>query len=151
MLRFIHKLRYFWSGKPTHFYLPRRWVANAAYNGLTQIRVYLLARGRSAVHLDNMPILMTLSFPSNRQWNNVYQTPMQENSCLKLPQISNQLWCLKNEQHLNNINMDQNFEHQMSLSKSKCLYSNNCLCFLKCAVPLRLNWCLCQITHHTHR
>ncbi len=27
--------------------------------------------------------------------------PMQENSCLKLPQISNQLWCLKNEQHLN--------------------------------------------------
>jgi hypothetical protein len=26
---------------------------------------------------------------------------MQENSCPKLPQISNQLWCLKNEQHLN--------------------------------------------------
>jgi hypothetical protein len=24
-----------------------------------------------------------------------------ENSCVKLPQISNQLWCLKNEQHLN--------------------------------------------------
>ncbi len=24
----------------------------------------------------------------------------------------------------------------MSLSKSKCLYSNNCLCFLKGAVPL---------------
>ena len=31
--------------------------------------------------------------------------------------------------------MDQNFDHQMSLSKSKCWYSNNCLHFLKCAVP----------------
>jgi hypothetical protein len=27
----------------------------------------------------------------------------------------------------------------MSLSKSKCWYSNNCLLFLKCAVPLNLN------------
>jgi hypothetical protein len=44
---------------------------------------------------------------------------MQENSCLKLPQISNQLWCLKNEQHLN---MDKNFDHPMSLSKSKCWF-----------------------------
>ncbi len=42
-------------------------------------------------------------------------------------------WCLKNEQHLN---MDKNFDHQMSLSKSKCSYSNNCLHFLKYAVPL---------------
>jgi hypothetical protein len=25
----------------------------------------------------------------------------------------------------------------MSLSKSKCLYSNNCLHFLKCAVPYK--------------
>jgi hypothetical protein len=58
---------------------------------------------------------------------------MQENSCLKLPQISNQLWCLKNEQY---SNMDKNFDHQMSLSKSKCLYSYSCLCFLKRAVPL---------------
>ena len=41
----------------------------------------------------------------------------------------------KNEQHLN---MDQNFDHQMSLSKSKCLYSNNCLCFLEGAVPLKM-------------
>jgi hypothetical protein len=66
MLRFIHKLRYFWSGKPTHFYLPHWWVANAAYNGLTQIRVDLLARGRSAVHLDIMPILLTDSLPYNQ-------------------------------------------------------------------------------------
>ncbi len=29
-----------------------------------------------------------------------------------------------------------NFDHQMSLSMSKCWYSNNCLHFLKCAVPL---------------
>jgi len=36
-----------------------------------------------------------------------------------------------------NINMDLNYDHQMSLSKSKCWYSNNCLHFLKCAVPLR--------------
>jgi hypothetical protein len=27
----------------------------------------------------------------------------------------------------------------MSLSKSKCLYSNNCICFFKCAVPLICN------------
>jgi hypothetical protein len=41
--------------------------------------------------------------------------------------------------------MDLNFDHQMSLSKSKCLYSNNCIHFLKRAVPfikglLRLVW-----------
>jgi len=40
------------------------------------------------------------------------------------------------EQHLN---IDQNFDHQMSLSKSKCWYSNNCLHFLKHAVPLNNN------------
>jgi hypothetical protein len=40
------------------------------------------------------------------------------------------------EQHLN---IDQNFDHQMSLSKSKCWYSNNCLYFLKQAVPLYNN------------
>ncbi len=39
----------------------------------------------------------------------------------------------KNEQHLN---IDQNFDHQMSLSQSKCWYSNNCLHLLKCAVLL---------------
>ncbi len=33
--------------------------------------------------------------------------------------------------------MDSNFDHQMSPSKSKCWYSNNCLHFLKCAVPLK--------------
>ena len=33
--------------------------------------------------------------------------------------------------------MDYNFDHQMSLSKSKCWYSNNCLHFLKGAVPLK--------------
>jgi hypothetical protein len=59
---------------------------------------------------------------------------MQENSSLKLPHISNQPSCLKNEQHLN---MDYNFDHQMSLNKSKCLYSNNFLHFLKRAVPLK--------------
>jgi hypothetical protein len=30
-----------------------------------------------------------------------------------------------------------NFNHQMSLSKSKCWHSNNCLPFLKCVVSLR--------------
>ncbi len=39
----------------------------------------------------------------------------------------------KNAQHLNT---DYNFDHHMSLSKSKCWYSNNCLHFLKRAVPL---------------
>ncbi len=46
--------------------------------------------------------------------------------------MSNWLWCWKNEL---NLNIDQSFDHQMSLSKSKCWYSNNCLHFLKCAVP----------------
>jgi hypothetical protein len=32
--------------------------------------------------------------------------------------------------------MDLNFDNQISLSKSKCWYSNNCLHFLKRAVPL---------------
>ncbi len=46
---------------------------------------------------------------------------------LKLPQMSNKHWCWKNEQHLN---IDCcNFDHQMSLSKIKCCYSNNCLHF----------------------
>ncbi len=35
--------------------------------------------------------------------------------------------------------MDLNFDHQMSLCKSQCLYSNNCLHFLKRAVPLGFN------------
>jgi len=39
----------------------------------------------------------------------------------------------KNKLHLN---IDLNFDHQMSLSKSKCWYWNNCLQFLKCAVSL---------------
>ncbi len=34
--------------------------------------------------------------------------------------------------------MDQNFDHQMSLSKSKCLYSNKCLHFLKRHAPLKM-------------
>ncbi len=38
--------------------------------------------------------------------------------------------------------MDSNFDHQMYLSKSKCWYSNNCLHFLKCAVPLKLIYLL---------
>ncbi len=37
----------------------------------------------------------------------------------------------------------------MSLSKSKCWYSNNCLHFLKCAVPIiigtkLIGWCIRQ-------
>jgi hypothetical protein len=39
----------------------------------------------------------------------------------------------KNELHLN---IDLNFEHQMSLSKSKHWYSDNCLQFRRRAVPL---------------
>ncbi len=32
--------------------------------------------------------------------------------------------------------MDSNLDHKMSRSKSKCWYSNNCLHFFECAVPL---------------
>ncbi len=86
----------------------------------------------TALHnLDIVPSALSIIYLI--KWNSTYETTMQENSCLKLPQISNQLCCLKNEQH---FNTDQNFDHQMSLSKSKCLYSNNCLRFLKHAVPL---------------
>jgi hypothetical protein len=63
---------------------------------------------------------------------------MQENNCLKLPQMSSLDWCWKNEQHLN---IYYNFYHQMSLRKSKCWYSNNCLHFLKCAVPFNRVGC----------
>ncbi len=45
----------------------------------------------------------------------------------------------KNEQPLNIV---QNFDHQMSLNKRKCWYSNNCLHFLKPALPL---------SRHSHR
>ncbi len=55
----------------------------------------------------------------------------------------------KIELHLNIFN---NFEQQMSLSKSKCLYSYNCLHFLKCAVPLTYRcwaiWSLHAIGHN---
>ncbi len=47
--------------------------------------------------------------------------------------------CLINtgvEKNVQHSNIDYNFDHQMSLSKSKCWYSNNCLYFLKRAVPL---------------
>ncbi len=86
-----------------------------------------------------MEMIILLIYPIHfqvYQWSNKYYTPMQENSCLKLPQISNQLWCLKNEL---NLNMDFSFDHQMSLRKSKCLYSNNCLCFLRHAVPFAMS------------
>jgi hypothetical protein len=42
---------------------------------------------------------------------------------------------LKYEQ---NVTIDLNFEYQMSLSKRKCWYFDNCLHFLKCGVPLSL-------------
>jgi hypothetical protein len=44
----------------------------------------------------------------------------------KLPQMSNSHWCYKIELHLN---IDYSFDHQMSLSKSKCWYSKTCLHF----------------------
>jgi len=58
---------------------------------------------------------------------------MQENNSLKLPQLSKYHWCWKNELHINKY---LNFDHQMSLSKSKCWYSNYCLHFSKHVVPL---------------
>jgi hypothetical protein len=63
---------------------------------------------------------------------------MQENSCLKLPQISNQLWCLKNE----HLNVDYNFDHQMSLSKQLFTFLKAC-CSINCAQssPGKLNHC----------
>ncbi len=47
--------------------------------------------------------------------------------------------CLINtgvEKNEPSLNIDQNFDHQMSQSKSKFWYSNNCLHFLKRTVPL---------------
>jgi len=61
---------------------------------------------------------------------------MQENNCLKLPRMSDHHWCKKIK--LATFNIDLNFDYQMSLRNSKCRYSNNCLHFLKCAVPLKV-------------
>ncbi len=60
---------------------------------------------------------------------------MHENNCLKLPQMSNWHWYLKNELPLN---IGYNFDQEMSLSKIKCWNSNNWLNFLKRPVPLTL-------------
>jgi hypothetical protein len=48
---------------------------------------------------------------------------MQENNCLKLPRRKINTGVEKND-HLNKV---QNFDHQMSQSKSKCWCLNNCL------------------------
>ena len=48
------------------------------------------------------------------QQNNMYQTPMQQNNCLNLAQMSNYTGVEKME----HLNMDQNFDHQMSVSNS---------------------------------
>ncbi len=55
---------------------------------------------------------------------------MHENNCHK---------CLINTgvEKWTTLHIDQNFDHEMSLSNSKCWYSNNCLHFLKHAVPFR--------------
>jgi len=50
-----------------------------------------------------------------------------------LTQFFNELSCWKNELPLN---IDWDFDHQMSLSKSKCWYSRNCLHFFKACFPL---------------
>ncbi len=44
------------------------------------------------------------------------------------------------------LNINQNFDHPMSLSKSKCWYSNNCLHFVKCTQF----HCQCRITFLSH-
>ncbi len=46
---------------------------------------------------------------------------MQENNCIKLPQMSNEHLCWKYE----HLNVYESFDHQMSLSEIKCWYSNN--------------------------
>jgi hypothetical protein len=67
---------------------------------------------------------------------------MQENNCLKLPQMSNLHWCWKNEPHLN---VDYNFDHQMSLSKMKYWYSNNRTARIRhhCRKTTVLSWHRC--------
>ncbi len=50
-----------------------------------------------------------------------------------------------NELHLN---IDYNFDHQMSLSKSKCWYSNNSLHFLMHGVPLSEKYFSTKIFDH---
>jgi hypothetical protein len=59
---------------------------------------------------------------------------MQENSCLKLPQISKSTLVLKK---WTTFKYGLHFDHHISPSQSKCWYSNKCLHFLKRAVPLR--------------
>ncbi len=61
---------------------------------------------------------------------------MHEKNCLMLPQMSNDHCCGKNEQRLN---INEDFDNQMSPSKDKCCYSNICLHFLKrnCLVTVK--------------
>jgi hypothetical protein len=61
-----------------------------------------------------------------RHYKAIFQLSLSCHGCLIKTGVE------KNKQHLN---IDWNFDHQMSLSKSRCWYSNNCLHFLKQAVP----------------
>jgi hypothetical protein len=49
---------------------------------------------------------------------------------------------------MNNLNVDKNFDHHMSLSKSKYWYSNNCLHFLKLAVSLKRDFFDIRTSHY---
>ncbi len=81
-----------------------------------------------------------MSLSKSKCWYSNKRTSCISHHCRKTT-VSSFHRCLINtsiEKMNKTFNIDQNFDHQMSLSKSIWLYSNNCLHFLKCAVPLSL-------------
>ncbi len=82
--------------------------------------------------VNNFWVVMKQS--SSKKQKSTYQTPLQKNSCLRLPQMSIQH--IKDELNEQHLNTDQKFDHQMSLSKAQFWCFNNCLIFSKCAVPM---------------
>jgi hypothetical protein len=56
--------------------------SNATFSVINILPIYIMLMGIKVAWPTGMAQLA-------EQWNSLYETPMQENSCLKLPQMSN--------------------------------------------------------------
>ena len=99
--------------------------------------------GTQAVYVTQMPMVTaqtmeqrTFKNVNNYQNTNIYsylETSGGQNYNLYLYQVR-YLNIRQFKKGQTFLTIDQNFDHQMSLSKSKCWYSNNCLHFVNRAV-----------------
>jgi hypothetical protein len=62
---------------------------------------------------------------------------MLRHQCRKTAVLSCVRFLINSGVEKKNKNMDYKFVHQMSLSKSKCWYSNNCLHFFKACYSIK--------------